>query len=102
MTPSAEEEFLLSHGQRALWFLERLSPGNAAYVIAGAGRVRSALDPAALERALRRLVQRHPALRTTFQAGDPHPLQGVHDDPGFDFVVAELPAAVLAEAARTF
>ncbi len=44
------EERPLSYGQRALWFLDRLSPGNPAYVIAGAARARG-LDAAALGRA---------------------------------------------------
>ncbi|MFL6194096.1 MAG: non-ribosomal peptide synthase/polyketide synthase [Thermoanaerobaculia bacterium] len=55
-----------SFGQRALWFLDRLEPGSAAYVLAGAVALEGRLDPAALERALGEVVRRHEALRTTF------------------------------------
>ncbi|MBV8202681.1 MAG: AMP-binding protein, partial [Acidobacteria bacterium] len=60
----------LSPGQRALWLLDQMAPGNPAYIIAGAGRIRGRLDRRRLERALAALVARHPALRTTFDAGD--------------------------------
>ncbi len=59
----------LSPGQRALWLLDQMAPGNPAYIIAGAGRVRGRLDRRRLQRALAALVARHPALRTTFDAG---------------------------------
>ena len=38
---------LLSPGERALWFLQRLAPGSAAYNLAGAIRIFH-FDPAAL------------------------------------------------------
>jgi len=69
----------LSHGQRALWFLDRLAPGSGAYVIAAAGRVVGPVDTEALGEAFRRLVERHPALRTTFHEVDSEPVRGVAD-----------------------
>jgi len=61
-----------SYGQRALWFLDRLAPGDGAYNIAAAGRVSGRLDVAAFGAALDALVARHPALRTTFlERGEP-------------------------------
>src|SRR5438045_1769672 len=61
-------ELPLTYGQRALWFLERLAPGNAAYIIAGAARMLEGgpVEPAALRRAASALSARHAALRTTF------------------------------------
>jgi amino acid adenylation domain-containing protein len=76
----------LTYGQRALWFLDRLAPGNPAYVIAGAARVVGRVEPAALRRAALALSARHPALRTTFHEGAAGPVQRVGEAPRVDFV----------------
>ncbi len=75
----------LSHGQQALWFLQRLAPHSAAYTIAAAVRVHGAFDAAALGRALAAVVDRHAALRTTFHDRAGLPVQRVHAalPPGF-------------------
>ncbi|HEV2844687.1 MAG TPA: amino acid adenylation domain-containing protein, partial [Thermoanaerobaculia bacterium] len=83
--PSAAGEetgdFPLSHGQRSLWFLHRLAPESLAYHLAGAARVQGPLDPGALAWALEALVERHPALRTTFHEGaSGEPFQRVHPE----------------------
>ncbi len=77
--PTGEEpaELPLSSGQRGLWFLSRLAPESGAYNIVSAARVRGELDALALERALRALVARHGALRTTFPSVEGEPLQRV-------------------------
>ena len=67
-TQEEEGEQPLSEGQRALWFLDRLDPSAAALHLAGAARVLGGLDVEALRGALVRLTERHPALRTTFEA----------------------------------
>jgi amino acid adenylation domain-containing protein len=82
----AADEFPLSHGQRALWFLDRLAPASGAYVIAAAARARGGLDAAALARALGALAARHPALRTTFGARAGEPLQRVHPELAPEFL----------------
>ncbi|HSF41305.1 MAG TPA: non-ribosomal peptide synthase/polyketide synthase [Thermoanaerobaculia bacterium] len=66
-------EHPLSWGQRSLWFLDRLAPESAAYVIAGAARILGDLDAKTLRRAVQGLVDRHPVLRATFAAvsGEP-------------------------------
>jgi amino acid adenylation domain-containing protein len=81
--------FPLSYGQRALWFLDRLAGGDAAYVIAGAARVVGDLDAAALKRAALALSARHPALRTTFDDGPAGPVQRVGEEPQVDFLEAD-------------
>ena len=93
---AAGEEAPASFGQRALWFLDRLLAASGPFHIAAAARVAPrepgapGLRPAALGRALRALVLRHPALRTTFAARGGEPFQRIH---------AELPADFLAEDA---
>src|SRR5262245_14647310 len=56
----------LSYAQRPLWFLDRLFPGNPAYLIRGAVRLRGILDADALRRSLNDVVARHEILRTCF------------------------------------
>jgi hypothetical protein len=72
----------LSYGQEQLWFIDRFAPGLATYNVPCAITARGALDQAALADALRRLVERHEALRTRLvSAPDGHPVQ-VIDPPG--------------------
>jgi len=99
------EEFALSHGQRALFFLHRLAPASAAYHIAAAARVRpggdgAALDTEALERALGALARRHPALRTSFHLGDGEPWQRLQADPEIELEVLDAAAWGGEELAR--
>ena len=84
---SSLERFPLSHGQRALWLLDRLVPGgNPAYVLAGAARVRGELAGYRLHNALRVLVRRHPALRTRFEADGDGAIALVSEEPTLSFV----------------
>ncbi|HDS1733729.1 non-ribosomal peptide synthetase [Pseudomonas sp. BP8] len=56
----------LSFAQQRLWFLAQMAQASAAYHIPLALRLHGALDPGALERALRCLVERHESLRSRF------------------------------------
>ncbi len=86
LDPVAESPGLaVSFGQRALWYLARLAPDSSAYNLAAAGRVRGDLDLEALRRALRRLVERHATLRTTFHEEAGEPVQVVSPEARFDF-----------------
>ena len=76
---SEQQEFPLSYGQQALWFLHQLAPESAAYSIAAAARIHSALDVVAFQQALQKLVERHPALRTTFPVESDTPVQRIHE-----------------------
>jgi len=88
----------VSAGQRALWLTERLEPDRGVYNLAGAARTDGVLDGPALERSLHRLVQRHAALRTTFEIRSGEPVARVHETlpPDVGFAPAcssgELPA----------
>lgn len=65
----------LSWEQRRLWFLHRLAPEGGAYTIPTALRLVGALDGAALQAAIRRVAQRHEAMRLTFREVDGEPVQ---------------------------
>ncbi|MFG2053058.1 amino acid adenylation domain-containing protein [Micromonospora sp. NPDC048930] len=67
----------LSAAQTRLWFLHQLDPADTSYLLAFAVRFTTGLDPDRLARALRRVVGRHPALRTVFPAGPDGPVQHV-------------------------
>jgi natural product biosynthesis luciferase-like monooxygenase protein/amino acid adenylation domain-containing protein/FkbM family methyltransferase len=94
-----------SHGQRALWFVERLAPDSAAYNLAAAARLDGGLDPDALRRAFAGLVERHPALRTTFAERRGELTRLVHADLPLDWrseAPPALPAIVEAAAWQPF
>ncbi len=67
----------LSFAQQRLWFLDRLAPGGTAYNLGVAVRLGGALDRAALAAAVREIVRRHAALRTTFAEEGGEPVQRV-------------------------
>ncbi|MDQ1292525.1 MAG: hypothetical protein QG608_405 [Actinomycetota bacterium] len=76
----AETVFPLSVFQQGMWFLEQLHPHNPAYLVPNAMSVRGDLDRQALARAVREIVRRHEALRTTFEVREGRPSQVVHAD----------------------
>jgi amino acid adenylation domain-containing protein len=94
----------LSLGQEALWFLDRLDPGSAAYSLFPAVRLFGPLDVEALESAFDRIIRRHEPLRTTFPAIDGRPGQQIAPPSRFELPVVDLAhldeAARLAEAKR--
>lgn len=72
------EPLPLSFAQQRLWFLDQLRPGDCRYNSAVALRLTGGLDRAALSGALDGVLERHEALRTTFDDIDGRPVQTVH------------------------
>ena len=91
------DEAPLSFAQERLWFLDRLRPGDTAYNLGAALRLRGVDDEAALERALGEVVRRHEALRTTFRDVDGAPVQVIHPFHSFALPVEDLSALEAAE-----
>ena len=87
-----QDEYPLSYGQRALWFLQKLERESAAYNVVLAARLPKGVDADAVCAALQTLADRHPSLRTTFEERGGVPMQRVHE-PGaavcFEAVNAE-------------
>ncbi|MBT8421930.1 MAG: amino acid adenylation domain-containing protein, partial [Gammaproteobacteria bacterium] len=79
----------LSASQQRLWILDQLDPGNCAYNIPWATRLRGELNVNALQSAINKLADRHATLRTAFVAGGKQPLQQVSDS-------VELPLHMLS------
>ncbi|MFI6128632.1 amino acid adenylation domain-containing protein [Micromonospora sp. NPDC051141] len=88
----------LSAAQRRFWFLHRLDPADTSYLLAFAIRFAAPLDPQRLTRALHRVVDRHPALRTVLPAGPDGPVQVVRPDARPDLVVAPAEPGVPLDA----
>jgi len=86
---AAPEEYPLSFGQRALWYLQQLDPASVAHNVVHALQLRPDTDMAALKRGLQRLIDRHPVLRTTFHERQGDPLQRVHPQAEICFAVHE-------------
>ncbi|MGC4792064.1 amino acid adenylation domain-containing protein [Micromonospora sp. DT178] len=63
--------------QQRLWLLQQRSPASTAYHVGLAFELRGRVDVGALRQALRRVVVRHPALRTAFRATPEGLRQGV-------------------------
>ena len=64
----------LSFAQERLWFLDQLDPGNAAYNIARALRLKGRLDLRILARACAEVIRRHEILRAAYPCGDDGPV----------------------------
>jgi len=91
--PGAGDEHALplSLSQQRLWFLSQFYSVSANYHIPLALRLRGALDPAALRRALDRIFARHEALRSVFfeRAGEAH-ARLLEPDSGIDWDECDL------------
>ncbi|GAU68943.1 putative non-ribosomal peptide synthetase [Streptomyces sp. NBRC 110611] len=83
--------FPASFSQQRMWFLEQLTPGNAAYSVPGAMRVNGPLDVAVWRRCCQELVRRHEALRTTFEESDGQPVQVVAATGELEVTVEDCP-----------
>jgi len=100
----------LSYNQQGIWFLYQLAPESMVYNVNFAAGIRSDVDIPALRRAFQALVDRHPALRTTFSVRSGKPAQLVHQQQTVHFVEADasvwdgetLKTRLLEEAYRPF
>lgn len=86
----------LSVGQESLWFMSQLEPDSGAYNIGHGLALGEAIDVGALQAAIDRLVERHPALRSTFRS-DPEGRPRSHIDDGIRVPVVELDGGALTD-----
>ncbi|HEY7431881.1 MAG TPA: amino acid adenylation domain-containing protein [Streptosporangiaceae bacterium] len=97
-------EFPASFGQRRMWLLAQMDPGEPVYNIAWALWMDGALDAAALQQAWDAALARHEALRTTFRNQSGVPVQVIEEEPAAQPLAAasveEVPAAEREPAAR--
>jgi hypothetical protein len=106
----ATGDYPLAHGQRALWFLQRLIPDSCAYNVAFSARIEPPVDVDAFRKALDKVVARHAALRTVFPEHNGQPVQRVLPPSAAPLAIVdmtdatdqELHAAVAADYRRPF
>ena len=77
----AEYEFPSSFGQRRMWLLAEMDPGEPTYNITWALRLEGGLDQGALRQAWAAALARHETLRTTFRNESGMPVQVIEDEP---------------------
>ena len=68
----------LSLMQQRVWYLEQLQPGGVVYNTPSAHRLRGPLDLAAFAQALRAMVRRQSALRTSIEPDEAGAVQRIH------------------------
>ncbi|MEH2130686.1 MAG: amino acid adenylation domain-containing protein [Nostoc sp.] len=71
----------LSFAQQRLWFLDQLEGKNCVYNVPFFWQINGFINIAALEQAIKEIVQRHEVLRTSFSAIDESPIQVIHTHP---------------------
>ncbi|RYZ33853.1 MAG: non-ribosomal peptide synthetase, partial [Myxococcaceae bacterium] len=80
----------LSFAQQRLWFIDQLEPGTALYNVPVAVRLEGTLRREVLEQALREVVRRHEALRTTFTEENGQARQVIHSEVDLALEVMDL------------
>ncbi|MFF0123354.1 amino acid adenylation domain-containing protein, partial [Micromonospora arida] len=92
-------ELPLSYGQQQMWFLNRMDPTSAEYLVSSALRLHGPLDADALGRALDALVARHEILRTRYALAGTSPVQVIDPPAHRDLPVVDLTDRPRAERA---
>lgn len=97
--PPGDSPYCLpSIDQERLWFIDQLQPGNCAYNIFSASRLRGPLDVEIMRQVVNELVRRHESLRTTFAVIDGQPMQVIGPELKIPLIPIDL--AALAEDER--
>jgi amino acid adenylation domain-containing protein len=87
---SREQALPLSFAQENLWLFEQLTPGTPTYNTCRSGRIWGPLNTEAVEAAFNGLLQRHEALRTSYEVYDTTPIQIVHPHEHYKLPIIDL------------
>lgn len=78
------EFYRMSSAQERLYFMYRMDPGSVGYNMPRILLVDGDMELERMEAAMKALVQRHEALRTSFRSIDKTPVQRIHDTASFE------------------
>jgi len=85
-----KEYYVLSSGQRRFYMLQQMDPDNVCYNVPEGVWMEGKLDIERLEQTLRKLIQRHESLRTSFHQIGEEPVQKVHPFNNIKFAVESI------------
>lgn len=91
---------VLSPGQRQLWLLDRLTPGNPAYHVRLAARIEGQVDVELLSRAIRAVGCRHEPLRAHIVTRAGEPVQVIAEEPTTELRVLSSSEETLTDTVR--
>ncbi len=101
--PSEEREYYpLSSAQKRVYTLQQFEENNKSYNMPMVMTLEGALDKSKLEETFDKLIQRHEALRTSFEIIDGEPVQVVHKEISFAIQYTETDKEKAREIAVEF
>ena len=80
----------LSFAQQRLWFLDELTPGNAAYAFCNIVRFDGKIDVSCLQKSFNEIINRHENLRTLFKVERGVAAQEILDTIELPFPIVDL------------
>ncbi|MCY9456264.1 non-ribosomal peptide synthetase, partial [Bacillus inaquosorum] len=91
--PAAKEMsyYPVSSAQRRMYLLSHAEGGELTYNMTGAMRVEGTIDPDRLNAAFQKLIERHEALRTSFELYEGEPAQRIHQN--VEFTIERIQAS---------
>ncbi|QDX94309.1 amino acid adenylation domain-containing protein [Brevibacillus laterosporus] len=92
----------ISAAQKRMLIVDELNQGDTSYNIPSCVVIEGPVDPERLEKALTRLIERHEALRTSFEWQGEEQVQRVHKNVGFIMSQHKLQEDQIADLIRGF
>jgi amino acid adenylation domain-containing protein len=80
----------LSFAQMQMWLMDQMQPGNPAYGLPVAYRLKGPLDVPALEKSFNEIIRRHEVLRTSFAVGGGELRQVIHPACEIEITITRL------------
>ncbi|RCJ25078.1 hypothetical protein A6770_28095 [Nostoc minutum NIES-26] len=81
--------FSLSYGQEAMWFIYQIAPESVAYNIFITTKINSYLNFATVDCVCKKIIEKHPILRTTYTNCKENPVQQVNQNHNFSIEVID-------------